>query len=76
MCIRDRIYTAAKEEVFRATDTDSAPWITVKSHDTKPARINAMRYFPSQFDYEGKDHAVVGEADPKLVMRGRDEVGD
>ncbi|MCA0435590.1 MAG: polyphosphate kinase 2 [Austwickia sp.] len=73
---RWEIYTAAKEEVFRATDTDSAPWITVKSNDKKRARINAMRYFLSQFDYEGKDHAVVGEADPKLVMRGRDEVGD
>ena len=38
-------YTAAKEEMFRRTDTDVAPWITIKSNDKKRARINAMRYF-------------------------------
>ncbi len=69
-------YTAAKEETFLATDTDVAPWITIKSNDKKRARINAMRYFLSQFEYEGKDHQVVGLADPNLVMRGRDAVGD
>ena len=37
-------YTAAKEEMFAATDTDAAPWIVVKSNDKKRARINAMRY--------------------------------
>ncbi|QQR99994.1 MAG: polyphosphate kinase 2 [Austwickia sp.] len=69
-------YTAAKEETFLATDTDAAPWITIKSNDKKRARINAMRYFLSQFEYQGKDHRVVGEADPNLVTRGRDAVGD
>ena len=36
-------YTTAKEEMFLRTDTDWAPWITVKSNDKKRARINAMR---------------------------------
>jgi polyphosphate kinase len=30
-------YTAAKEEMFRTTDTDLAPWIVVKSNDKKRA---------------------------------------
>src|SRR5690606_33401551 len=47
-------YTAAKEEMFRRTDTDHAPWTTIKSNDKKRARINAMRHFLDQFDYEGK----------------------
>jgi polyphosphate kinase 2 len=69
-------YTAAKEEIFRSTDTDLAPWITIKSNDKKRARINAMRHFLSTVDYEGKDPDVVGEPDPLLVRRGKDAVGD
>ncbi|HSK34289.1 MAG TPA: polyphosphate kinase 2 [Propionicimonas sp.] len=69
-------YTAAKEAMIAATDTDHAPWITVRSNDKKRARLNAMRYFLSQFDYEGKDAAVVGEHDPLIVKRARDTVGD
>ncbi|MBD4566904.1 polyphosphate kinase 2, partial [Xanthomonas citri pv. citri] len=42
----------------------------------KRARLNAMRYFLSQFEYEGKDHEVVGTPDPLIVRRGRDAVGD
>ncbi len=69
-------YTAAKEAMFLRTDNDHAPWITIKSNDKKRARINAMRYFLSRFDYEGKDEKIVGEPDPLIVKRGRDAVGD
>jgi len=69
-------YTEAKEAMFRRTDTDVAPWTTVKSNDKKRARINAMRHFLSRFDYEGKDAAVVGEPDPLIVKRAIHAVGD
>ena len=69
-------YTAAKEEMILRTDTDHAPWTTIKSNDKKRARVNAMRHFLSQVDYEGKDPTAVGLPDPALVMRGRDAVGD
>ena len=62
-------YTAAKEEMFAATDTDIAPWIVVKSNDKKRARINAMRHFLAKSDYDDKDHDVVGEPDPLIVGR-------
>ena len=62
-------YTRAKEEMFEATDTDVAPWIVVKSNDKKRARINAMRYVLGKFDYDDKDHELVGEADPLIVGR-------
>jgi polyphosphate kinase 2 len=64
-------YTAAKEEMFRRTDKRHAPWIIVRSNDKKRARVNAMRYFLSQFDYDGKDVSVVKRADPLIVMRGK-----
>jgi polyphosphate kinase 2 len=69
-------YTDAKEEMFLHTDTEAAPWYTIKSNDKKRARINALRLFLSLVEYEGKDHEVILEADPLLVQRGRDAVGD
>ena len=69
-------YTAAKEAMFRRTDTEWAPWTTIKSNDKKRARINAMRHFLSGFEYDGKDHEVVGTPDPLIVVRGVEAVGD
>jgi polyphosphate kinase 2 len=69
-------YTEAKEAMFLRTDTDYAPWTTVKSNDKKRARLNTMRHFLSRFDYEDKDADVVGEPDPLIVERGIDAVGD
>jgi polyphosphate kinase 2 len=69
-------YTAAKEAMIRRTDTEWAPWTTVKSNDKKRARINAMRYFLSRFDYDGKDQDAIGQLDRSIVKRGRDAVGD
>ena len=62
--------------MFRRTDTDWAPWTTVKSNDKKRGRINAMRAFLCRFDYDGKDTSVVCEPDPLVVQRGIDAVGD
>ncbi|WP_106507416.1 polyphosphate kinase 2 [Brachybacterium timonense] len=69
-------YTEAKEEMFRRTDKKFAPWTIIRSNDKKRARINAMRFFLSQFEYEGKNPEVVGTPDPKLVMRGKQEEAD
>jgi polyphosphate kinase len=69
-------YTAAKEEMFQRTDKKHAPWTIVRSNDKKRARVNAMRFFLSQFDYEGRDDEVLGEVDPLLVMRGKQETAD
>ena len=69
-------YTLAKEAMMEHTDTDHAPWTSIKSNDKKRARINAMRFFLDQFDYEGKDRSVVHPADPLLVQRGKDSIKD
>jgi polyphosphate kinase 2 (PPK2 family) len=69
-------YTEAKEQTFLRTDTDHAPWITIKSNDKKRGRINAIRFFLNQFDYGDKDTTVVYDPDPLIVRRGREAVGD
>jgi polyphosphate kinase 2 (PPK2 family) len=67
-------YTKAKEAMLLTTDTDYAHWTAIKSNDKKRARINAMRFFLNQFDYEDRNSGVVYPADPLLVQRGRDSV--
>lgn len=60
-------YTEAKEAMFYYTDTADAPWTVVKSNDKKRARLAAMRHVLAQFDYPGKDLAVIGEPDTKII---------
>jgi hypothetical protein len=62
-------YTAAKEDMFTWTDTEVAPWTVIKSNDKKRARVNAMRYVLNKFDYDNKDHDIVGDPDPLIVGR-------
>jgi polyphosphate kinase 2 len=69
-------YTEAKEAMFARTDTRHAAWTTIRSNDKKRARINAMRFFLNQFDYEGRDDAVVYAPDKAIVGRGKKTVGD
>ena len=60
-------YTAAKEAMFKLTDTTWAPWTVIKSNDKKRARIGAMRYVLSLFDYPNQDPGIVGTPDPLIV---------
>lgn len=69
-------YTAAKERMFKRTDTRHAPWTVVKSNDKKRARLAAMRHVLSMFDYTGKDHELVGVPDPHIVGPASAVVGE
>jgi polyphosphate kinase 2 len=62
-------YTEAKEAMLFYTDTADAPWTVIKGNDKKRARVEAMRFVLSQFDYTGKDADIVGTPDPKIVGR-------
>lgn len=60
-------YTTAKVEMFRATDTEHAPWTVVKSNDKRRARLEAMRSLLHRIDYTPKDPEAVGKPDPLIV---------
>ncbi|MFF1415459.1 polyphosphate kinase 2 [Streptomyces sp. NPDC058289] len=60
-------YTTAKVDMFRATDTDHAPWTVVKSNDKRRARLEAMRSLLDRIDYDRKDTTAVGRPDPLIV---------
>ena len=51
-------YTEAKEAMIRRTDTEWAPWTTVKSNDKKRAGSTRCGTSCPRFDYEGKDAEV------------------
>ncbi|MCJ8157888.1 polyphosphate kinase 2 [Sphingomonas sp. LaA6.9] len=52
-------YTEARDDMFRATDTDWAPWYVAISEDKKRARLNIIRHFLSQVPYEEVAHEKV-----------------
>jgi polyphosphate kinase 2 len=60
-------YTRAKEAMFARTDVLEAPWTVIRGNDKKRARLEAMRYVLTLFDYEGKDASVVGQMDPLIA---------
>ncbi|HWU05127.1 MAG TPA: polyphosphate kinase 2 [Streptomyces sp.] len=60
-------YTTAKIDMFRATDTEHAPWTVVKSNDKRRARLEAMRSLLARIDYASRDAEVVGKPDPLIV---------
>jgi hypothetical protein len=60
-------YTLAKIEMFRATDTEHAPWTVVKSNDKRRARVESMRSLLARIDYTNKDTEAVGTPDPLVI---------
>ncbi|MFC8075903.1 polyphosphate kinase 2 [Streptomyces sp. NPDC057307] len=60
-------YTAAKVDMFRATDTAHAPWSVVKNNDKKRGRLEAMRSLLWRMDYDRKDEELLGVPDPLIV---------
>ncbi len=65
-------YTKAKIAMFRATDTNDAPWTIVSSDCKKRARLAVMRCLLGQLDYDHKDAEAVGIPDPLIVSGVRD----
>lgn len=63
-------FTHYKEEMFSHTHTSFAPWIIINSNDKRTARLEAIRYVLSQFEYNGKEKAkTIIYPDPNIVQR-------
>jgi polyphosphate kinase len=63
-------YTYYKEEMFSKTHTTFSPWIIIKANQKKVARLEAIRYVLSQFNYDGKmESKTVLRPDPNIVNR-------
>ncbi|MCW0485651.1 polyphosphate kinase 2 [Riemerella anatipestifer] len=63
-------FTKYKNQMFSRTHNAFSPWVVVKSDNKKRARLEAIRYVLSQFDYEGKgENEVSLNPDPSVVQR-------
>jgi polyphosphate kinase 2 len=45
-------YSRARDEMFKATSTDAAPWYVIRSDDKKRARLNAIKHILSLIPYK------------------------
>jgi len=63
-------YTYYKDEMFSKTHTTYCPWMIIKTNNKKTARLEAIRYVLSKFDYDDKNKASTAlTPDPNVVMR-------
>jgi len=60
-------YTDAIAESFTRSDFDFAPWTIIRGDDKYRARISAVQRILSGFDYDRKDHDVIGDPDAKII---------
>lgn len=60
-------YTAAIRETFERSHSGHAPWTVVLADDKKRARLEVIRTILSSVVYAGRDDAVVGVPDPRVV---------
>jgi len=46
-------YTRARDEMFKATDTGTAPWFVARSEDKKRVRLNVISHLLAHVPYKG-----------------------
>ncbi|WP_339526293.1 polyphosphate kinase 2 [Pseudomonas sp. EL_65y_Pfl2_R96] len=52
-------YSRARDDMFKATDTDHAPWLVANSNDKKRARLNIISDLLSRIPYKNVPRAKV-----------------
>lgn len=62
-------YTAARDEMFAATDKSPTPWTVVLGNDKRRAHLSIIRHVLSTIDYAGKDESAVRQPDD-LILGG------
>jgi polyphosphate kinase len=61
-------YTAARNRMLEASDTEDAPWHIVLNNDKKRGDLAIIRTVLRALEYEGKDEGLIGEIDSKIAM--------
>jgi polyphosphate kinase 2 len=52
-------YSRARDDMFKATDTDHAPWLVANSNDKRRARLNIITDLLSRIPYKEVEHEKV-----------------
>lgn len=64
------LYTEARDLMLKETHSEHAPWTVVRANDKRRARLDLIRHILKTLDYNGKDRAVIGEVDDKILGFG------
>jgi polyphosphate kinase 2 (PPK2 family) len=67
-------YTIRKFQMLTETNRTLAPWTIIRSDNKKSARLNCMKYFLSQMDYEDKLEPEELAYDTDIIISGIDEL--
>ena len=59
-------YTRAIVEMFERTHNGISPWTVIRSDDKRRARLAAIRFVLSRFDYDGKTEVAHQPPDPMI----------
>ena len=62
-------YSRARDEMFKATSTATAPWYVIWSDDKKRARLNGIKHILSMIPYKRIKHDKIKL--PKRSNKGR-----
>jgi len=64
-------YTAARDDMFVASDTSWAPWYVARSDDKKAARLNIIKHLLSHIPYEEEPRPKVKLPKRKIRRAGK-----
>ena len=63
-------YTFYKEQMYSKSHTTFSPWLIIKTHNKKQARLESIKYVLSLFDYQNKGEICKNLLpDPNIVQR-------
>ena len=64
-------YSMARNTMLEKTDTEYAPWTTIRANDKRRARVNIIRTVLNGLDFTGKEAHAIGETDDKIVLSAK-----
>jgi len=67
-------YSAARDDMFLATDRDHAPWYVVPANDKRRARLNCISHFLSMIPYEDIEQEEVELGERSMEGKYDDEL--
>jgi polyphosphate kinase 2 len=65
-------YTKARNIMLEKTDTEHAPWTTLRANDKRRTRLNIIRTVLNGLSFIGKDPHAIGEIDRKIVLTAKE----
>lgn len=60
-------YTEARDQMFRHSHTDHAPWTVVRANDKRRSRLAVLRHILMALPYDGRDDDAIGTQDEAII---------